>query len=265
MFILPSFSLDSRNPHPLHLKLPLLWVESGANIRAAMNFPERHLAVLMPVYNEAGTVADVLRRVLAQPTVAEVVVVDDGSTDGTRAGVEKVAKDDARVRLLTHDGNRGKGAALRTGISALTAPVTVIQDADLEYDPAEYGELVAPILAGRADAVFGSRFIGGQAHRVLYFWHMAGNRLLTLLSNMMTNLNLTDMECGHKAFLTDKLRTMRLREDGFGIEPEFAAQASRLGLRLYEVGVSYSGRTYAEGKKITWRDGLRALLVIARG
>ena len=230
-----------------------------------MNFGERYLAVLMPVYNEAGTVADVLRRVLAQAAVAEVVVVDDGSTDATRAEVEKMAKEETRVRLLTHDGNRGKGAALRTGIGALTAPVTVIQDADLEYDPAEYGELVAPILAGRADAVFGSRFIGDQAHRVLYFWHMAGNRLLTLFSNMMTNLNLTDMECGHKAFLTDKLRAMRLREDGFGIEPEFAAQASRLGLRLYEVGVSYSGRTYAEGKKITWRDGLRALFVIARG
>lgn len=225
----------------------------------------RQLAVLMPVYNEAGTVAEVLRRVLAQPAVAEVVVVDDGSTDATRGEVGRVAAEDERVRLFAHARNRGKGAALRTGIGALTAPVTVIQDADLEYDPFEYGDLVAPILAGRADAVFGSRFIGGQAHRVLYFWHMAGNRLLTLFSNMMTNLNLTDMECGHKAFLTDKLRAMRLREDGFGIEPEFAAQASRLELRLYEVGVSYSGRTYAEGKKITWRDGLRALLVIARG
>ena len=225
----------------------------------------RHLAVLMPVYNEAGTVAEVLRRVLEQPAVAEVVVVDDGSTDATRGEVGRMAGEDQRIRLLTHEHNRGKGAAVRTGIAALTAPVTVIQDADLEYDPSEYGDLVAPILAGRADAVFGSRFIGGQAHRVLYFWHMAGNRLLTLLSNMMTNLNLTDMECGYKAFLTEKLRAMRLREDGFGIEPEFAAQASRLGLRLYEVGVSYSGRTYAEGKKITWRDGLRALFVIARG
>jgi glycosyltransferase involved in cell wall biosynthesis len=225
----------------------------------------RHLAVLMPVYNEAGTVAEVLRRVLEQPAVAEVVVVDDGSTDATRGEVGRVAAGDERIRLLAHEHNRGKGAALRTGIAALTAPVTVVQDADLEYNPSEYGDLVAPILAGRADAVFGSRFIGGQAHRVLYFWHMAGNRLLTLLSNMMTNLNLTDMECGYKAFLTEKLRAMRLREDGFGIEPEFAAQASRLGLRLYEVGVSYSGRTYAEGKKITWRDGLRALFVIARG
>ena len=225
----------------------------------------RHLAVLMPVYNEAGTVAEVLRRVLEQPAVAEVVVVDDGSTDATRGEVGRMAAEDKRIRLLAHEHNRGKGAALRTGIAALTAPVTVVQDADLEYDPSEYGDLVAPILAGRADAVFGSRFIGGQAHRVLYFWHMAGNRLLTLLSTMMTNLNLTDMECGYKAFLTEKLRAMRLREDGFGIEPEFAAQASRLGLRLYEVGVSYNGRTYAEGKKITWRDGLRALFVIARG
>jgi len=230
-----------------------------------MDFAGRHLAVLMPVYNEAATVADVLARVLEQAVVAEVVVVDDGSTDGTRAAVERVALEDSRLRFLTHERNRGKGAALRTGIAALTAPVTVIQDADLEYDPGEYRELLAPILAGRADAVFGSRFIGGQAHRVLYFWHMAGNRLLTLFSNMMTNLNLTDMECGHKAFRTEKLRAMTLREDGFGIEPEFAAQAARLGLRLYEVGVSYNGRTYAEGKKITWRDGLRALWVIVRG
>jgi glycosyltransferase involved in cell wall biosynthesis len=226
------------------------------------NFPERCLSVLMPVYNEAPTVADVIRRVLAQPRVAEVVVVDDGSTDGTAKLLEGLAASDARVRVFRHAANLGKGAALRTGITHLAAPVTVIQDADLEYDPSEYGALLDPILAGRADAVFGSRFVGGQAHRVLYFWHMAANRLLTLLSNMRTNLNLTDMECGQKAFLTEKLRAMTLRESAFGIEPEFAAQAARLGLRLYEVGVSYSGRTYAEGKKITWRDGFDALRTI---
>jgi glycosyltransferase involved in cell wall biosynthesis len=228
------------------------------------SFPERCLSVLMPVYNEAPTVGDVIRCVLAQPRVAEIVAVDDGSTDGTAGLLEQLAASDPRVRVFRHEINRGKGAALRTGIDHLTAPVTVIQDADLEYDPAEYGTLLAPILSGRAEAVFGSRFIGGQAHRVLYFWHMAGNRLLTLLSNMMTNLNLTDMECGHKVFLTDKLRAMRLRESAFGIEPELAAQAARLGLRVYEVGVSYSGRTYAEGKKITWRDGLDALRAIIR-
>jgi len=228
------------------------------------SFPERCLSVLMPVYNEAPTVGDVIRCVLAQPRVAEVVAVDDGSTDGTAGLLEQLAAAEPRVRVFRHETNRGKGAALRTGIDHLTAPVTVIQDADLEYDPAEYGALLAPILTGRAEAVFGSRFIGGQAHRVLYFWHMAGNRLLTLLSNMMTNLNLTDMECGHKVFLTDKLRAMRLRESAFGIEPELAAQAARLGLRVYEVGVSYSGRTYAEGKKITWRDGFDGLRAIIR-
>lgn len=227
-------------------------------------FPERCLSVLMPVYNEAPTVGDVIRCVLAQPRVAEIVAVDDGSTDGTAGLLEQLTASDPRVRVFRHEINRGKGAALRTGIDHLTAPVTVIQDADLEYDPAEYGTLLAPILSGRAEAVFGSRFIGGQAHRVLYFWHMAGNRLLTLLSNMMTNLNLTDMECGHKVFLTDKLRAMRLRESAFGIEPELAAQAARLGLRVYEVGVSYGGRTYAEGKKITWRDGFDALRAIIR-
>ena len=218
----------------------------------------------MPVYNEEATVGIVAQRVLDQPRVAELVVIDDGSTDGTGAELDRLAATDPRVRVFRHSGNLGKGAALRTGLAHVTAPVTVIQDADLEYDPSEYASLLAPILAGRADAVFGSRFIGGQAHRVLYFWHMAGNRLLTLFSNMMTNLNLTDMECGHKAFLTEKLRSMRLRESSFGIEPELVAQAARLGLRVYEVGVSYNGRTYAEGKKITWRDGFDALRAIIR-
>jgi glycosyltransferase involved in cell wall biosynthesis len=230
----------------------------------AIDFPERCLAALMPVYNEAATVGDVIRRVLAQPEVAEVVVVDDGSTDATPSILEELAAADPRVRVFRHASNRGKGAALRTGLAHITAPVTVIQDADLEYDPSEYPALLAPILAGRADAVFGSRFIGGQAHRVLYFWHMAANRVLTLLSNMRTNLNLTDMECGHKAFLTVRLQSLRLRENAFGIEPELAGQAARLGLRVYEVGVSYRGRTYAEGKKITWRDGFDALRAIIR-
>lgn len=216
----------------------------------------------MPVYNEAATIEEIIRRVLSQPMVFEVIIIDDGSTDGTTTILDRLAAAESRLKVLRHSRNQGKGAAIRTGIASVTAPVTVIQDADLEYDPNEYHELLAPILSGRADAVFGSRFVGGQAHRVLYFWHMAANRLLTLLSNMRTNLNLTDMECGHKAFVTEKLRAMRLRENGFGIEPEFAAQASRLALRLYEVGVSYGGRTYAEGKKITWRDAFDALRAI---
>jgi glycosyltransferase involved in cell wall biosynthesis len=221
-------------------------------------------AVIMPVYNERATILMVARRVLEQPGVVELVVADDGSTDGTAELLAELATEDTRVRLLRHEVNRGKGAALRTALGAVTAPVVTIQDADLEYDPAEYAALLAPIFAGKADAVFGSRFIGSQAHRVLYFWHMVGNRFLTLLSNMRTNLNLTDMECGHKAFLTAKLRAMPLRECGFGIEPELAALAARDQLRVYEVGVSYDGRTYAEGKKITWRDGLRAIWVILR-
>ena len=228
------------------------------------SFPERCLAVIIPVYNEAATVDRVISKVLEQPQVAEVIVVDDGSTDATTVKLEALLAGNDRLRLVRHEINRGKGAALRTAIIQVNAPITIIQDADLEYDPAEYDALLQPVLTGRADAVFGSRFIGGQAHRVLYFWHMAGNQILTLLSNMKTNLNLTDMECGHKAFRSEKLKAMQLRESGFGIEPEFAAQAARMGLRVYEVGVSYSGRTYAEGKKITWRDGIGALRSIFR-
>ncbi len=230
-----------------------------------MSLPERAVSVVMPVYNEQATVASIAARVLAQPCVAELVIVDDASTDGTGACLDSLATEDRRVKVLRHAQNQGKGAALRTGFAAVDGPIVIIQDADLEYDPAEYGKLIQPILQGVADAVFGSRFVGGDAHRVLYFWHMAGNRLLTLLSNMRTNLNLTDMECGHKAFLTSKLKEMHLRENSFGIEPELAAQTARLRLRIYEVGVTYNGRTYAEGKKITWRDGLRALWVILRG
>lgn len=226
--------------------------------------PNQCLGVLMPVFNERGTIREIIRLVLARPEVVELLIIDDCSTDGTREILEEIQPSDPRIRLLSHDANQGKGAALRTGIRAMKAPVTLIQDADLEYDPADYERLLAPLLQGKADAVFGSRFIGGQAHRVLYFWHMVGNKLLTLSSNMFTNLNLTDMECCYKVFLTPHLQSFALTEDGFGIEPELAAKAARQGLRIYEVGVAYSGRTYAEGKKITWRDGLRALWAIAR-
>jgi glycosyltransferase involved in cell wall biosynthesis len=222
------------------------------------------LSVLMPVYNEAPTVASVIREVLGHELVAQLVVIDDGSNDGTSTILSDLAAADTKIKALRHEYNRGKGAAIRIGIPHIASGIAIIQDADLEYSPSEYARLADPIMRGTADLVFGSRFIGGQAHRVLYFWHMVANRFLTLLSNMKTNLNLTDMECGHKAFLSEKLKAMRLRENGFGIEPEFAAQAARLGLRVYEVGVSYSGRTYAEGKKITWRDGFRALASILR-
>ena len=227
-------------------------------------YQPRRLSVLMPVYNEAPTVSAVIQEVLSQPIVAQLVVVDDGSNDETWRIISELASGNPKIKLLRHEHNLGKGAAIRTAIPHISAQIAVIQDADLEYSPSEYEQLTDPIVRGAADAVFGSRFIGGQAHRVLYFWHMAGNRFLTLLSNMKTNLNLTDMECGHKAFLSEKLKAMHLRENGFGIEPELAAQAAHLGLRIYEVGVSYSGRTYAEGKKITWRDGFRALASILR-
>jgi glycosyltransferase involved in cell wall biosynthesis len=228
------------------------------------SLPNANLAVLVPAYNEASTVKQVVEEVLAQPMVKQLIVVDDASTDGTAGVLAQLAGMNSQIKLLRHEHNQGKGAAIRTAIPHIAAEITVIQDADLEYSPSEYPQLVDPITRGLADAVFGSRFIGGQAHRVLYFWHMAGNRLLTLLSNMKTNLNLTDMECGHKAFLSEKLKALQLRESGFGIEPELAAQAARMGLRVYEVGVAYSGRTYAEGKKITWRDGYRAIGAILR-
>lgn len=218
----------------------------------------------MPIYNEEATVSEIVGRVLEQTCVAEILIVNDGSTDTTPKLVRDLAASEPRLRVFTHERNLGKGAALRTAIREISAPIALIQDADLEYDPAEYPTLIKPIVDGFADAVFGSRFVGGQAHRVLYFWHMAGNRLLTLLSNMRTNLNLTDMECGHKVFLTEKLQSMHLAESGFGIEPELAALSARLKLRIYEVGVSYQGRTYAEGKKITWRDGFHAISTILR-
>ena len=220
------------------------------------------LSVVMPAYNEEATVVEAIDEVLASPWVAEVVVVDDCSTDATAELLETVH--DPRVRVLHHAQNQGKGAALRTGFAAVSAEYVIIQDADLEYDAAEYGTLLAPLLDGRADVVYGSRFAGGESHRVLFFWHSLGNKLLTLASNMVTNLNLTDMETCYKAFRTDVLRRVEIEEDRFGFEPEITAKLARLGVRFYEVGISYDGRTYDEGKKIGWRDGVWAFVCIAR-
>jgi glycosyltransferase involved in cell wall biosynthesis len=218
--------------------------------------------VVIPAYNEANTIALVLKTVLAQPLVQEVIVVDDASKDGTWEKLQPLAQADARIRLFRHDVNRGKGAAVRTGFAQTVAPIVVVQDADLEYDPADYETLAWPILSGKADVVFGSRFTGSGAHRVLYFWHYVGNKGLTLLSNMATNLNLTDMEAGYKMFRREVVQKIQIEEDRFGFEPEIVAKVSRMGLRIYEVAISYYGRTYAEGKKIGWKDGVSALRCI---
>jgi glycosyltransferase involved in cell wall biosynthesis len=224
--------------------------------------PAPCLSVVMPCFNELATIDEITKRVLDSPWVGELVIVDDGSTDGTR---ERLAQlDDPRVRVLLQPRNRGKGAALRRGFAEATQPYAVVQDADLEYDPAEYPRLLAPLVDGRADVVYGSRFMGADAHRVLFFWHSMGNRVLTLLSNMFTDLNLTDMETCYKAFRTEVIQAIAIEEDRFGFEPEITAKVASRGLRVYEVGISYSGRTYDEGKKIGWRDGVRALVCIVR-
>lgn len=222
----------------------------------------RCLSVVIPCYNEAATVADALERVLLSPYTREVVVVDDGSTDASLKEVKRV--DDERVVLVSLPVNRGKGAALRAGFQRVTSPYVVVQDADLEYDPADYGSLLEPLLDGRADVVYGSRFMGGQAHRVLHYWHSIGNKVLTTMSNVMTDLNLTDMETGYKAFRREIIQALVLEEDRFGIEPEITAKIAQARCRVYEVGISYSGRTYAQGKKIGWKDGARALYCILK-
>ncbi len=222
------------------------------------------LSVVMPVYNEASTVAEVIKIVLAQPSVAELICVNDSSSDSSGAVLDTLATTDPRIRVFHHPVNRGKGAALRTGIFHACAPLVIIQDADLEYDPGEYSRLIGPILRDRADVVFGSRFIGSEEHRVLYFWHSVGNTILTLLSNMLTNLNLTDMETCYKAFRREIIQSLTIEEPRFGFEPEITAKVARLGVRIYEVSISYHGRTYAEGKKIGWKDGFSAIRCILK-
>lgn len=232
-------------------------LESAAPATAGMK-----LSVVIPVYNEKHTILEVLRRVRAVDLPKEIIVVDDCSTDGTREILKSLAAD-SELKIVFHERNRGKGAALRTGFAAVTGDIVVVQDADLEYDPAEYPALIQPILANKADVVFGSRFLGGP-HRVLFFWHSVGNKVLTTLSNMFTDLNLTDMETCYKVFRADILRRIRLRENRFGFEPEFTAKVARARCRVYEVPISYSGRDYSEGKKITWKDGIAALYFIIK-
>lgn len=221
------------------------------------------LSVVIPAYNEAATIERLIERVRAEPTPKEIIVVDDGSTDATGQVLSRL-EERGLIALVRQSRNRGKGAAVRAGFARATGRIVVIQDADLEYDPRDYARLIAPILAGDADVVIGSRFAGGEPHRVLYFWHAVGNRLLTVLSNMATNLNLTDMECCLKAFRREVLESIEIREERFGVEPELVAKVARGGWRVYEVGVSYAGRTYREGKKIRWKDGVRAIWCIVR-
>jgi len=220
------------------------------------------LTVVMPCFNEADSVRLIVEAVLESPFVGEIIAVDDASTDATLKILTELARDDPRITVIAQPINRGKGAALRSGFRAARLPYVIVQDADLEYDPAEYETILEPLFAGEADVVYGSRFQGGHARRVLYFWHTVGNRLLTVASNVFTNLNLTDMETCYKAFRREVLEQITIEEDRFGVEPEITAKVARAGLRVYEVGIGYRGRTYAEGKKIGWRDGIRALFCI---
>ena len=220
------------------------------------------VTIVIPVFNEKDTILTVIDAVKATPVPKEIVVVDDGSTDGTRDVLNSLQDPD--VKIVLHEKNRGKGAALGTGLSHATGDIVMIQDADREYDPEEYPVLLKPILDGKADVVYGSRFAGHGAHRVLYFWHYVGNRFLTLLSNLFTNLNLTDMETCYKVFTREALKGVHIQENRFGFEPEITAKMARKKLRIYEVPISYYGRTYEEGKKINWKDGFRALWCILK-
>jgi glycosyltransferase involved in cell wall biosynthesis len=221
------------------------------------------LSVIIPVYNEIGTLDDIVAAVAGIPVDKEIILVDDGSTDGSREKLQEFEDRDG-IKVLLHDRNRGKGAAIRTGIAAAEKDLVIIQDADLEYDPREIPALMQPIIDGKADVVYGSRFKGVGPHRVLYFWHYVGNQLLTLASNAFTNLNLTDIETCYKLFRRDVITSFTIEEARFGIEPEITAKIAAGGWRIYEMGISYSGRTYEEGKKIGWKDGVRAIWCILK-
>ena len=223
------------------------------------------LSVVIAVFNEQATIKDIVQCVCAQRPVEEVIIVDDCSTDGSSNIVDQIAAGNPAIRVVHHKVNCGKGAALRTGFALARAKYVIVQDADLEYNPEEYYKLLAPLLANKADVVFGSRFAGGGPTRVLYFWHSVGNRVLTLLSNMFTNLNMTDMETCYKVFRREIIQSLKIQESRFGFEPEIVAKVRRVhGVRIYEVPISYYGRTYADGKKISWRDGVRALWCIVK-
>jgi glycosyltransferase involved in cell wall biosynthesis len=222
------------------------------------------LSVVMPIYNECGTLARIIEKVLSVPIDIELLCVDDGSRDGSRDVLSDLARHYPQLRVLLQPKNMGKGAALRRGINEAKGDFIIIQDADLEYDPGEYPQLLEPLIQGKADVVYGSRFMGGGPHRVLYFWHSVGNWILTMLSNCLTNINLSDMETCYKVFRREVIQSIAIEEDRFGFEPEITVKVARRNLRVYEVGISYSGRTYEEGKKIGWKDGVRALYCLLK-
>lgn len=222
------------------------------------------LTVVIPCYNEVETIHKIIRAVRASPVQdCEIIIVDDYSTDGTRALLQTELHTEVD-QVIYHDKNYGKGAALRSGFAAVTGDIAIVQDADLEYDPEEYAVMIQPIIDGKADVVFGSRFASGRPHRVVYYWHMVGNHFLTMLSNMLTNINLTDMETCYKAFRRDIIQSIKIEENRFGFEPEITAKVAKMGCRIYEVGISYYGRTYKEGKKIGWKDGFQAIYCILK-